>query len=130
MLYIKKNIDISDFLKIIGANESMQQWEEKIISRDYYNNVNKLNNLDIANLRKTSSAGVEQVKMINVIRKTRIFKSQPDKFRFYCSLRLQHPEAPLSEMVDIFMNKYRIKITRTGINHYVLKIRRIFRNLK
>jgi DNA-binding protein WhiA len=67
--------------------------------------------------------------MINAIRKTKAFKAQPDKFRFYCSLRLQHSEAPLSEMVDIFMNKYRIKITRTGINHYVLKIKKIFANL-
>jgi DNA-binding protein WhiA len=68
--------------------------------------------------------------MINVIRKTKSFKEQPDKFRFYCSLRLQNPEAPLSEMVKIFENKYQIKITRTGINHYVLKIKKLFNKIK
>jgi DNA-binding protein WhiA len=131
VLYIKKAANVSDFLKIIGANSAMMQLEEVIISRDYYNNVQKLNNLDIANLRKSSVAGQTQVMMINRIRKSKLFKEQPDKFKFYCSLKLQNPEASLTEMVHIFQKKYQINMTRTGINHYVLKIKKIFNsNLK
>jgi DNA-binding protein WhiA len=104
----------------------MQELEDKIIARDYYTNVQRLNNLDIANLHKSSLAGIEQVKMIKKIRNLNEFKNAPDKFRFYCSIRLQNPEASLSEMVKIFQNKYQIKITRTGINHYVMKIKDLF----
>ncbi|OAV63197.1 hypothetical protein Barb6_03941 [Bacteroidales bacterium Barb6] len=129
VIYIKKASEVSDFLKIIGANEGMLELEDKIIARDYINSRLRLNNLDMANLKKTSSAGSEQVKMIKAIRGSRIFQTQPDKFRFYCTLRLQHPELPLSGMVGIFKQKYQIKITRTGINHYALKIREIYKSL-
>jgi DNA-binding protein WhiA len=126
VIYIKKAIDVSDFLKIIGANHSMYELEDKIIARDYYTNMQRLNNLDIANLHKSLTAGNEQVKMIKEIRHTDEFKQSSDKFKFYCSIRLQNPEASLSEMVKIFKTKYQIQITRTGINHYAMKIRNIF----
>jgi DNA-binding protein WhiA len=127
VLYIKKATDVSDFLKIIGANNAMQELEDKIIARDYFTNIQRINNLDMANLHKTSSAGLIQIKMIKAIRLSNEFKNQPDKFKFYCTLRLQYPEASLSEMVKIFQNKYKINITRTGINHYVLKIKDIYK---
>ncbi|MDR0985647.1 MAG: DNA-binding protein WhiA [Mycoplasmataceae bacterium] len=129
VLYIKKAIDVSDFLKIIGANVAMQHLEDKIIARDYYTNLRRMNNLDVANLNKTVSAGQTQIQMINKIRKSNEFKNQPDKFKFYCSIRLQNPEASLKEIVSIFNNKYRISITRTGINHYVIKIKELFKAL-
>jgi DNA-binding protein WhiA len=125
-LYIKKSADVSDFLKIIGANHSMYELEDKVIARDYYTNIQRLNNLDMANLHKSSLAGFVQIKMIKQIRHTKEFQSQPDKFKFYCSIRLQNPHSSLSEIVSIFKNKYKIQITRTGINHYVLKIKELF----
>jgi DNA-binding protein WhiA len=125
VLYIKKATDISDFLKIIGANNGMQQMEDKIISRDYSTNINRLNNLDIANLKKSMSAGVEQVKMILKVRGTNEFKDQPDKFKFFCTVRLGNPEASLAQIKQIFKTKYGITITRTGLNHYVLKLREL-----
>jgi DNA-binding protein WhiA len=126
VLYIKKASDVSDFLKIIGANNCMHLLEDKIIARDYYTNIQRLSNLDIANLHKSSSAGAQQVKMIKQIRTTKLFQQSSDKFKFYCSIRLQNPEVSLSEMVRIFQNKYQIKITRTGINHYVMKIKTLY----
>jgi DNA-binding protein WhiA len=130
VVYIKKAVDVSDLLKIIGANHSMYALEDKIIARDYYATVQRLNNLDIANLHKSSLAGTQQVKMINAIRNTKEFSNSSDKFRFYCSIRLQHPEASLSEMVKIFKTRYQINITRTGINHYVMKIKQLFSQIK
>jgi DNA-binding protein WhiA len=126
VLYIKKAVDVSDFLKIVGANRCMHELEDKIIARDYYTNVQRINNLDVANLHKSSLAGIQQVKMIKAIRRMKEFKKLPDKFRFYCSIRLQNPEASLSEMVKIFQIKYQINITRTGINHYVVRIKQLF----
>ncbi|GHU32233.1 hypothetical protein FACS1894166_05140 [Bacilli bacterium] len=123
VLYIKKATDISDFLKIIGAKNGMQQMEDKIISRDYFTSVNRLNNLDVANLKKSMSAGVEQVKMIIKIRDTNEYKDQLDKFKFFCTVRLANPEASLTEIKQIFKTKYGITITRTGLNHYVLKLK-------
>jgi DNA-binding protein WhiA len=126
VLYIKKATDVSDFLKIIGANHSMYELEDKIIARDYYANIQRLNNLDVANLHKSSHAGIQQIKMIKLIRDSNEFKNQSDKFKFYCSIRLQNPYASLSEMVKIFQDRYKIRITRTGINHYVMKIKELF----
>jgi DNA-binding protein WhiA len=126
VLYIKKANDVSDFLKIIGANNCMHELEDKIIARDYYTNVQRLNNLDIANLHKSSLAGIQQVKMINQIKAMKEFEASSEKFKFYCSIRLQNPEASLSEIVKIFHQKYNSNITRAGINHYVMRIKCLF----
>jgi DNA-binding protein WhiA len=126
VLYIKKAVNVSDFLKIIGANNSMYELEDKIIARDYYANIQRINNLDIANLHKSSSAGVEQIKMIKQISGLKEFQESSDKFKFYCSIRLQNPEASLKQMVEIFQKKYQIHITKAGINHYVMKIKHLF----
>jgi DNA-binding protein WhiA len=76
VLYVKRANDVSDFLKIIGANQAMQELEDKIILRDYYNSIHRLNNLDVANLKKTTTAANTQIQMINAIKTTGLINSK------------------------------------------------------
>jgi DNA-binding protein WhiA len=129
VLYIKRATDISDFLKIIGAKQAMQELEDKIIQRDYYSAIHRLNNLDIANLKKITTASNQQIKMIKAIKSTKLYQQQDKKFKYYCNMRLIYPEASLLEIVKLFKRLHNINITRTGINHYVLKIKKIYKAL-
>ena len=129
VLYIKKANDISDFLKIIGATNSMQKLEDVIISRDFNNQIHRLNNLDISNMTKTVNSANEQVKMINAIKNSKEYNEQKNKFKFFCELRLTNPTSSLQELSELYFEKYNIKISRTGINHHIIKLKQIYRNL-
>ena len=129
VLYIKKANDISDFLKIIGATNSMQKLEDVIISRDFNNQIHRLNNLDISNMTKTVNSANEQVKMINAIKNSKEYNEQKNKFKFFCELRLTNPTSSLQELSEHYFEKYNIKISRTGINHHIIKLKQIYRNL-
>ena len=129
VLYIKKANDISDFLKIISATNSIQKLEDVIISRDSNNQIHRLNNLDISNMTKTVNSANEQVKMINAIKNSKEYNEQKNKFKFFCELRLTNPTSSLQELSELYFEKYNIKISRTGINHHIIKLKQIYRNL-
>ena len=53
MVYIKEAEKISDFLRIINANQAVLYYEDIRIYRDHKNMTNRLNNCEIANQEKT-----------------------------------------------------------------------------
>ncbi|MCF0227237.1 MAG: DNA-binding protein WhiA [Malacoplasma sp.] len=123
VLYIKRSFEISDFLKLIGAMNAMFELEDKIATRDYNNNLHRMNNLDMANMEKTARSGTEQIAMIKKVIKTDKFKKTPLKFQYFCQLRLKFPTLSLSGLQEKYYNIYKIKVTRTGLNHYVIKLK-------
>ena len=130
ILYLKKGTEISDFLKIIDAKDSLYYLEDKIISRDLSNQVHRLNNLDMSNISKSTKAGNEQIKIIKEICNTKIYKKQHKKFKHFCTLRTSNPSASLNDLVKLFKQKYSINISRSGISHYVNKAKKIYKSLK
>ena len=65
VLYIKKSSFISDILKFMSAQNSMIKYEDKRISQDFSNQLHRLNNLDISNLKKTVNAANDQITYIS-----------------------------------------------------------------
>ena len=127
VLYIKRSTEVSDFLKHINAIESMSLLEDTIISRDFNNQLHRLNNLDISNISKSAKASDIQTTMIKAIMNTQLYKDQKDKFKKYCQLRLDYSTASISELANLYQQKYKIKITRSGINHFVIKLKNIYK---
>ena len=125
VIYIKRSFEISDFLKLVGAMDAMFELEETIAVRDYNNNIHRMNNLDIANMEKTAKSGMEQVEMINKIIDTQQYATSSEKFKNFCQLRLENPTLSLSGLQEKYYNKYKIKVTRTGLNHYVIKLKEL-----
>ena len=68
IVYFKKHQEISDVLKVLGANKSMFKIEERKIESDLVNNYQRLINLEISNLKKTAAANVEQVNICTAIK--------------------------------------------------------------
>jgi len=129
VLYIKRSEDISDFLKIIGAYENMQYLEDIRISRDLNNQIHRLNNLDISNIKKASEAGSNQAQKIKKIRQSKEYIDAPIKFKNYCELRLKYPEISLKEIVEKFNKNYHSNLTKSGVNHYGIKINKIYQKI-
>ena len=66
-MYIKKTSFISDILKFKSAQNTMFIYEDKRITKDYSNQLHRLNNLDSSNLQKTVNAANDQITNISWI---------------------------------------------------------------
>lgn len=130
IIYVKKSETISDILKLLRANESMFEYEEKRIYRDYSNQMSRLNNLDISNLKKTALASNEQLIYINFLKEKGLFNELSEKEKMFCNLRTLNADASLNDMVILFKQNHNIDISRAGINHFVRKIKKLYEENK
>lgn len=131
IIYVKKSEHISDLLKYMNAQESMFLYEDKRIYRDYSNQIQRLNNLDISNIKKTINASNKQILYINEIKKNNdIYEQLSKKEKIFCEIRIQNPDASLNNIVDIFKNNYDIECTRSGLNHYSRKLKTLYESIK
>ena len=128
--YIKDAQGISDFLQLVGAQQALFQFEDIRIKRDFNNSINRVMNMEIANEKKAIVAANEQMKDIEIVEK-HIPKGQIDeKSRQVIELRKAYPEASLMELVDLYEETYHDQISKSGMNHRLVKIRLMAKEIK
>ena len=123
MIYLKEAEKISDFLKLIEANGSVMKFEDVRIYRDISNNVNRMNNCDIANQRKTLSAAMQQLEDIVYIEKKIGLKKLPRSAYEAAILRKKYPEASIIEIAEKYQKRTGKPISKSAINHRFRSIR-------
>jgi DNA-binding protein WhiA len=128
--YLKDAEGISDFLQIVGAQNSVFHFEDVRIKRDFNNSINRVMNMEIANEKKAIVAANEQLKDIEIVL-TYVPESQIDaKSRQVIELRQMYPEASLKELVDLFEETYHDHISKSGLNHRLVKIKQMAKEIK
>ena len=125
MVYIKSAEDISDFIKLTGAINSLFYFEDIRIYRDHKNMVNRLNNCEIANQEKTLTTGLKQVDDINYLKDNDLLDLLDDKTKMVCEYRLKYPESSYMELGEIISLETDYKIGKSGINHHFIKIKEL-----
>lgn len=118
IIYIKKSQQISDFLALIGATNSMMEFENIRIERDFNNSENRLENIVMANMKKTYDAGEKQASEIRFIdEKLGINNIRNEKQRLLCKLRLNNENASLNELAVLMSKELNTTVTKSNINH-------------
>lgn len=84
----------------------------------------------MSNLKKASDSGNNQVLKIKAIMASSHYAKQSKKFKLYCQVRLTNPDSSLNEIATIFHNQHQIKITKSGLNHYNIKIDQLYDLIK
>lgn len=131
VIYFKKSEMISDFLKAIKASNSFFMFEEIRIAKDFSNQIQRLNNLDVQNIDKSSKAGVLAKQMITKIKeKHPLYLKQNHSFHIYCEVRLDNPELSLVEIADLMLSIHNVQITKSGLNHINNKIKKMYQELE
>ena len=130
MIYIKDSDDISDFLKIIGANQAVMYYENVRALREQKNITNRLNNCEQANTDKILMSSNEQIKDINLILDKLGEEFLDEKLKEAAEYRLKYPESSLLELSDIISMETNKKITKSGLNHRFRKLKEIAQRLK
>lgn len=119
IVYLKEAEKIADMLMAIGSTNAMFKLEDVRIMRDMRNSVNRLVNAENANMDKTVNASQKQIEDIEFLDEEVGLHRLPEKLREIAHVRLQHREAPLSELGDYVPSG---PISKSGVNHRLRKL--------
>lgn len=117
IVYLKDGESITKFLSVIGAHNSMMDFENVRIVKEMRNNVNRVVNCETANLNKVVKAAVRQINCIKYIEQHMGINQLPQALQDTARLRLEYPDASLNELVE-----YSGGIGKSGINHRLKKL--------
>ena len=131
IIYFKKSDQISNFLIMIGATTSCMEFEDARAYRDYSNNANRLMNLDVANMSKTTEIAQRQIKEIKYIDDVLgIHNFHNPKKELLCYYRLDNESLSMSELADKLSEELGVRITKSNVNHLFRDIHELYTRLK
>lgn len=126
VLYIKGGEEISKFLAFIGANKSVLEFEDARVVKDVRNKVNRLVNCETANMNKTIKSSVQQIEDIKLIKERHKFDKLSTKEQELAEVRLQNPDATLSELGKLLNPE----ISKSGVNHRLNRIQSLAKEIR
>lgn len=117
IVYLKESEAILELLGLIGVDESLLQvFESARNLKEIRNQVNRLVNCETANLQRTINAASKQIENINFLIDNNEYEDLPKVIKQTAKLRLNNPEASLTELAEI------LNCSRSAINHRMRKI--------
>lgn len=126
VVYMKEGSAIVDLLNIMEAHVALMELENLRILKDISNSVNRRVNCEAANIVKTVNAANRQVADIELIKEKKGISALPENLREAAVLRLEHPDATLSELSQM-MNP---PIGKSGMNHRLRKLSEIAEEIR
>ncbi len=130
VLYLKKSEQICIFLMILGATQARLKFENYRIERDFINSNNRCQICENANLFKTIKTSKAQLKTIEFIKSKSGLNVLDSKTRAVIEIREESEEYTLQDIADILLEKYNIKISKSGVNHIFKNIEKLAIKLK
>lgn len=125
VVYIKQAEKIGDFLRAIGASNSVMEFEEVRIERDFVNSFTRLDNCELANEVKILTAAQKQLDNIARLEKRNLLSSLSENHMEVIKLRKDFPESSLNELVEEYERRYHKKISKSGLNHRFKRIEQL-----
>jgi DNA-binding protein WhiA len=118
IVYLKESDQIVEALGLMGASTAVMDFENIRIVKGMRNDVNRQVNCETANLSKTVSASVRQIRDIELIRDTEEFKNLPYSLREMAEIRIKNPQANLKELGEMLSPP----VGKSGVNHRLRKL--------
>lgn len=125
MVYLKEAERISDFIKLLNAYNSLFYFEDIRIYRDHKNMTNRLNNCEQANIDKIVFSSNEQLENIKRLKEITDFELLDERTKEICIYKEKYPESSMQELANIISIETGKKITKSGVNHRLRKIKEI-----
>ena len=129
MIYLKEAEKISDYIKILGANEAVLYFENAKIYREKKNQTNRLNNCEQANMDKVFQTAASQLAQIDILEEKGAIDLLDEKVLEALTYRKKYPETSLKELSQIISVETGNKITKSGLNHRFRKIKELAERL-
>lgn len=124
VLYVKDGDQIAKFLSLIEAFQSLLVFEDARALKDMRNQINRKINFETANLDKTVSAAMRQVKLIEELKKEGGFRYLAPELKELAHLRIVNPQATLKELGEMSQPP----LSKSAVNHRLRKLVQIAEN--
>ena len=125
IVYVKESEKIADFLRLMGATESLFTFEDERIKRDFYNSITRVLNIELANQNKTLQAADKQLKYIAILENLSDLDEYPSGLLEAIELRRKYPELSLVELSVKSEEVYHKPISKSGLNHRFRELERL-----
>ncbi|MCR5796174.1 MAG: DNA-binding protein WhiA [Solobacterium sp.] len=125
IVYVKAAERIADFLRIIEASQAVLKYENIRISRDFTNQIVRLNNMDVANEIKTQAASAKQLEDIRILEENDRIRFLDQKLLDVVRLRKENPYASLKELQAIYEKETGTAVSKSGMKHRFDKLREL-----
>lgn len=126
IIYIKDSEQISDFLSLIGAYNSVLKYENVRVIKEMRNNVNRIVNCETANLNKTVKSSYDQVEDIRLIDKEIGIENLDEDLKVIAKIRLENRSMSLNDIA----NSLEPKLSKSTVNYRFKKLRKIANKLR
>lgn len=124
VIYLKEGDDVTGLLALIGANAAALSLESVRAEKDMRNYINRTNNCESANIDKQVTASLKQRAAIRTITEHMPVASLPKSLREAAELRMNYPEATLSELAEL------AGVQRSGMNHRLSRLLELAKSLE
>lgn len=123
VIYLKKADQITTFLSLVNATESMLEFENVRIEKDFINSENRYQICFNANYEKSIAKANEQLEDIKILEDTHYTFKLSAKEKVVLEARKANPDAPLSGLVDYIKEKHPdISVSKSGLARIFTKI--------
>lgn len=130
VVYIKAGDKIADFLRLCNASNALFEFEDSRIQRDFYNQITRLDNCEVANEVKSLKAAKAQLEAIEFLEAHSKNIVIPEKIMHAMQIRKMHPEANLNELCIECKNEFGEDISKSGMKHRLAKVKQMAKDLK
>ena len=127
---IKAGDKIADFLRLCNASNALFEFEDSRIQRDFYNQITRLDNCEVANEVKSLKAAKSQLEAIEFLESHAKNIVIPEKIMHAMQIRKMYPEANLNELCLECKNEFGEDISKSGMKHRLAKVKQMASELK
>lgn len=121
IVYFKDGDTIFAMLSLMGAQKCAFDLVNTQIEKNIRNNVNRVNNCEMANMQKSANATGRQLDAIKELIKDEKFDALPEKLLYTATLRRDNPDLSLTDLAAI----HEPPITKSCVNHRLEKLIKI-----
>ena len=97
-VYLKSFEDVRTLLERMGATHAARELENTRRLKTVKNDVNRRVNAELANERRSSRSGADQLHLIGRVSAQVGLETLPHALREFCELRVRHPEMSLADL--------------------------------
>lgn len=125
LLYLKDSDQIVDFIRLMGANYALLEFENVRVYKSMKNQVNRQVNCETANLEKTLEASWRQAENIRRLIDKYSVEGLPEALRELAVLRLDHPDSSLKELGEMLSPP----LSKSGVAYRMKKLEQLSEGL-
>jgi len=117
-LYLKESGKIEDLLSLTGAERFSLQMMDQKIEKSIRGDINRRQNFDDANLKKTVNGAQSVISAIRYLEENDLLETLPEPLQSAAKLRMSYPEISLKELCQ----RSEEELTKSGLNHRLQKL--------